>query len=281
MPELTVLSLGAGVQSSTILLMSEKGELPRLDLAIFADTGWEPETVYRHLDRLSELTDIPIVRVNAGRNLREQVMSGYNSSGNDFFDIPAYTAHGGLTVRQCTTQYKINPIKREIRRRLPDYPPPKRPPAGSVEQWIGISLDEVQRMKPSREQYIVNRWPLIDLRMTRGDCLLWWERHYPGITPPKSACLGCPFHSTRVWVDLYRKGGREWDETVEVDERLREDDYPGRRRLDGDKLAYLHNSCRPLREVVPELARRQDENPQLPGLAQDGFGNECEGHCGV
>ena len=37
-----ILNLGAGVQSSTVLLMSIHGELPHIDHAIFADTGWEP-----------------------------------------------------------------------------------------------------------------------------------------------------------------------------------------------------------------------------------------------
>jgi hypothetical protein len=69
---LRVLSLGAGVQSSTCLLMSLAGELPRLDAAVFADTGWEPKAVYAHLDRLEATATaggIPVYRVSAG-NLR-------------------------------------------------------------------------------------------------------------------------------------------------------------------------------------------------------------------
>ena len=49
-----VLSLGAGVQSSTLLLMSCLGELPKLDCAVFADTGWETKATYRHLEWLIE-----------------------------------------------------------------------------------------------------------------------------------------------------------------------------------------------------------------------------------
>jgi 3'-phosphoadenosine 5'-phosphosulfate sulfotransferase (PAPS reductase)/FAD synthetase len=39
-----VISLGAGVQSTTVLLLAHRGELPGgpVDYAIFADTGWEP-----------------------------------------------------------------------------------------------------------------------------------------------------------------------------------------------------------------------------------------------
>src|SRR5580693_1262892 len=49
-----VLSLGAGWQSTTLLLMSIKGELPMLDAWVFADTQYEPEAVYAHLEWLKE-----------------------------------------------------------------------------------------------------------------------------------------------------------------------------------------------------------------------------------
>jgi 3'-phosphoadenosine 5'-phosphosulfate sulfotransferase (PAPS reductase)/FAD synthetase len=51
-PTLRVLSLGAGVQSTTLLLLAAQRHLPPLDAAIFADTGWEPHAVYEHLDRI-------------------------------------------------------------------------------------------------------------------------------------------------------------------------------------------------------------------------------------
>ena len=274
MAELTTLSLGAGVQTSTVLMLSEAGILPRLDAAIFADTGWEPAAVYQHLETLKGMTSIPIYTVTAG-NLREATMAGYNWSNNPFFDIPAFTRERGMTSRQCTTNYKVKPIKRQIRQLLGD----RRLTAGLVEQWLGISTDEAMRMKPSRDKYIVNRWPLIDLGMSRADCLRWWTANYPAITPPKSACLGCPFHSKRVWIALYRRGGPEWDDTVAVDERLREPGYPGTSHLDGP--AYLAQSCRPLKEQVADWAAQEDANPHLPGLEVDGYGNECEGHCGV
>ena len=45
MADLRVLSLGAGVQSTTLALMIEKGEIPMVDCAIFADTMGEPKKV--------------------------------------------------------------------------------------------------------------------------------------------------------------------------------------------------------------------------------------------
>ena len=52
-----VLNLGAGVQSTTVLLMSLTGELEPLDHVIFADTGWEPQAVYDHLGWLKEFSE--------------------------------------------------------------------------------------------------------------------------------------------------------------------------------------------------------------------------------
>ena len=40
---MNIISLGAGVQSSTMALMAAKGLItPMPDAAIFSDTGWEP-----------------------------------------------------------------------------------------------------------------------------------------------------------------------------------------------------------------------------------------------
>lgn len=55
---ISVLSLGAGVQSTTLLLMACHGEFDEQPVeAIFADTGWEPAAVYRHLDWLASVCE--------------------------------------------------------------------------------------------------------------------------------------------------------------------------------------------------------------------------------
>ena len=57
-----ILSLGAGVQSTTLYLMFLHGEItPQIDCAIFADTGEEPESVYEHLEWLKAQGGPPIL----------------------------------------------------------------------------------------------------------------------------------------------------------------------------------------------------------------------------
>jgi len=72
------LSLGAGVQSSTLALMIAHGELDPVDAAIFADTQWEPRKVYEWLDWLEAEIQrcphpFPVYRVTQG-SLREGIV---------------------------------------------------------------------------------------------------------------------------------------------------------------------------------------------------------------
>ena len=61
-PSLTVISLGGGVQSTVMALMAGQslpptgsgGAFDRVpDCAIFADTRWEPPSVYEHVEWLA------------------------------------------------------------------------------------------------------------------------------------------------------------------------------------------------------------------------------------
>ena len=145
--DLRVLSLGAGVQSSTVLLMMKTGEIEPADLAIFADTQWEPKAVYEWLDYLEAESSIPVIRVTTG-DIRDDLIHGHEKR---FASIPVYIkspvggAREGMVRRQCTHEYKIKPIRAEIRERLGGNLRGK-----IVEQVFGISLDEVRRMRIRR-----------------------------------------------------------------------------------------------------------------------------------
>lgn len=200
---LRVLSLGAGVQSTTLALMAAHDHFGPLDCAIFADTGWEPAAVYEHLRWLMSpnVLPFPVYVVSAG-NLRDNLLAA--GQGKRWASIPAFTRtvdrRGNVSIgmirRQCTTSAKIEPIRRKVRE-LTGLTRKRSPRHAVMSQWLGISMDEVVRMKPSREAWQVNRFPLIEKRMTRQDCLNWIRSHgYPD--PPKSACIGCPFHSNAM-----------------------------------------------------------------------------------
>jgi len=265
-----------------MLLMAERGDiLPKPAGAIFADTRWEPPAVYRHLDWLIRQTSIPVHRVSAG-DLYSDVWDGVNSGGYSFTTIPVF-ARGTdgkmlLGSRSCTGQYKIHPIL-ECVKSLTGYRRGQRGIAAC--QWIGITTDEWMRMKPAREKYVSNRWPLIEMGFSRTNCIEWFSRHYPGQPLTKSSCVGCPFHSRQDWLRLALEEPEAMHEAILLDDYLRSPQRDGNAsRYD----EYLHRSGRPLRDVIEGLLKQRAENPQLPGFEPDegsGWGNECEGMCGV
>ena len=244
---LRILSLGAGVQSSTLLMMSCKEAIERYDFAIFADTGWEPAEVYRWLGWLEANSSIPIIRVTSGINIFTDLMRYQKSEGNagTWFSLPFHlrcpeTGADGLGRRQCTERLKIRPINYWLREHL-GCPGRKRVPAGAVDISLGFSTDEARRAKPSTRKWQRFNFPLLDLGMSRTDCLQWVSKHY-GLTPPKSACIGCPFRSPMEWLGI-RENADEWEQAQAFDHAIR------RHRL-MDKSQYLHRKRIPLAEAV-------------------------------
>lgn len=267
MPEpLNVISLGAGVQSSAMLLMSAEGDLPLVDYAIFADTGWEPKAVYEHLDRLEDVVAdrIPILRVSAG-NIRDELMSVATSGKppSPPLFVEGSDGRASLLRRQCTKAYKLAPIYRQLRQ-LTDRLDRKRGTA--VRLWMGISLDEVERMKQNREPWVENVYPLVDKRLSRWDCQQYLAAR--GWNAPKSACIGCPFHDRNMWRQLRDESPEEFADAVEVDRAIRH--APGIKA----PAAFLHRDLVPLDMV--DLSRPEDR-----GQLTFGFTNECEGMCGL
>jgi hypothetical protein len=251
MSALNIISLGAGVQSSTMALMAACGEItPMPDCAIFADTQAEPEKVYQWVDFLETKLPFPIYRVTAG-NLLENVLKNKTLSGHDFQDVPWRTI-GGMGRRQCTTQYKIIPIQKKLRELGAKASNP-------FVLWIGISTDEAQRMKPARKKYYKHIFPLIDKNMTRLHCLRWLsENNYP--KPMKSSCVFCPYKGNAEWRELDE---RDLAIAVNVDKAIRTFGV----------MQYAHRYCKPLDQVD---FRSAEDAGQLSM-----FGEECEGMCGV
>ena len=277
------LSLGAGVQSSVLALLLSRSDsrlvkegYPVPDIAVFADTGWEPGYVYEHLDWLEKQLDYPLVRVSNG-SLKTNLPKAVTPSGYSFIDVPLFTidenGKKGILRRQCTNNYKIRPIYRHVRELAGGQRGRRFPKGNHAEMWLGISLDEVNRMKPSRERWVEHRWPLIDIGMTRHDCIKWFRSEYPGRYLPRSACIICPYHTDRHWQEMRDNDPESFEEAVCFDRWLRSNrDNPVRKLLKGEP--YLHHSRRPLDVAILEKEKQDSELLSL-------FDNECEGLCGV
>lgn len=291
----TVLSLGGGLQSTTLLLLSLHDELPRIDFALFADTGWEREATYQNVEILREYAmqfDVPIFTVKGYASVRDQAL---NPEHGNFIQMPIYTKSKrtgsiGQAKRQCTTHFKIRPMRKFLRDNFGHR--------ATFDQWIGISRDEALRQKPSGVKYITNKFPLLENGWDRAKCVKWLTDEGFSI-PSKSSCVGCPYRSTETWLSLTEK---EMHDAIDLDEKIR-DTYknsvkvikpkatkegqieafdlawfdkrnydPARMVKESELEAYLHNKCVPLAEVVlmPEL---------YPNELFDFENEECTGMC--
>jgi hypothetical protein len=254
-------SNGFGVQSVTIAAMACLGDLPMPDHSFFADPGWESAATYSYIPAFTAWAAERGLKIETLRttNIRADALD----AGKRFASMPFYTkgaVEDGMIRRQCTNEYKIQVVRRAIRKAL-GLAPRKRSKIRPI-VWLGISTDEIERMKESREKWLVHAWPLIDKRMNRADCLRYLSAH--GIPqPPKSSCIGCPYHSDRHWKTLKETNPVEWADAVDFDNRIR------KTRVAIKAPVYLHRSCKPLEEV--------DFGADHPDM----FGNECGGHCGL
>jgi len=120
--------------------------------------------------------------------------------------------------------------------------------------WLGISLDEVRRMYPSKQKWIHKRYPLVELMMTRNDCIKWLYDNYNGLSIPKSSCIGCPFHDNTEWQNI-KSTFVEWEDALLVDETIRH----GKKKV-ATYTQYLHKTCNPLRDID---LRTPEEKGQL------------------
>lgn len=244
-----VISLGWGVQSTTLAVMSALGDLPHADMAIHADTTHERSITYRYAEKMTpwlEAHRIHVVTVQAAET------NPIDPYGGVMIPAMSATREGGVFHRQCTGKWKIAPMRRWLQANRNGEP---------VEMWLGISLDEVERAKLSDVKYITNTFPLLDRRMTRNDCQRYLSAHGLSV-PPKSACVFCPYHNRAAWRELKETGNGDWHKALEVDEAIRKARPP--------YDLFVHSSRKPLAEVGDGID------------AQPGFNlesEECSGVC--
>lgn len=274
-----ILSLGLGVQSTALYYMCSNGQLPRLDYAIFADLGKEKKATIQYLKYLQtwqkENDGIPIIVIRE-KNLYKDLLNSVNSWGDRFSSIPAFTrsADGlrGMLRRQCTSEYKIDQVDKAIRETLNVKVILKT----KVEVWKGISLEEIERLSIPQVGWKIHVYPFCNYAVTqketykiqgslktRTDILKWYvENDLP--IPPKSSCVFCPYQSNAAWYEMKTNAPGDFRAAVRIDEAIRDSTKKGIKAQ-----AFLHNSCKPLSEVV------FDEG--LPDL----WHGECSGNCHI
>jgi hypothetical protein len=255
------ISLGWGVQSWALVAMSVLGELPPVDVAIHADTTFERAETYEFAQRLTPWLEERGVRVVTVNDKCTQQIA---EPKRGVF-IPAFTKSAvarrdrkrGKLHRQCAQRWKIAPIRRWLQANRDGQ---------QVEQWLGITVDEIKRVEPSGVQYIKNVHPFLEMfdrPMSRAAVIHWLREHNLPV-PVKSACVFCPFHDRAIWREIKLSDNGDWAQALEIDEAIRH-----------KRAGYL---CYLTPERVP-LAECDFRNEQDHGQLSLWEDTECSGTC--
>lgn len=297
MPEpdrLIAVSYGGGVQSTAIahLVINRHPDLMRVidrlpDCFIFADTGDEPDSVYETVERTRVALDeagIPLYVVKKSERSLSEDLKKKVTDGNRGIDCPPFFLDTGgdkegKVSRQCTYAWKVEVLDRKKKKlfglnlRKKDH----RLLDNVVDAWMGISLDEAQRMRTSKDKWQRYVYPLIDMRWRRSDCIKYLEEIC--VKASRSACTYCPFHSDQEWVRLKREEPEAWKHAVEFEAWVHAAHDSGKNIAGLDGKPYLHRTLVPISDAIAKAKDSADQQADLFGW--DAFSDECAGVCGV
>lgn len=233
-----IFSFGGGVQSTAALVLAARGQIDYRAF-LFSNVGDDsenPDTI-SYVREVSipfakhygiELHEIFRVTNNA-ETLYQRTLRETRS-----VKIPVHMPNGAPGKRSCTQDYKRSVIRRWLGK-------------GDHIVGLGISLDEFHRMRTdSGYENIVNEYPLIDLRLTRNNCIqIIREANLP--QPPKSSCWFCPFHSMAAWSELRRNKPDLFEKAIDLEKVIIQ-----KRLALGRDPVYLTQKARPIADVVPD-----------------------------
>lgn len=251
-------STGGGVQSSALAILIATGKLPVPDRIVFADTGGEMTEVWDYMRKYVE----PLLLSSVNRKIE---IASHDHAKVDFYRekdgeksllIPAYTNTGKLPTF-CSKEWKALVVRRHLG---------GEKAMGDIIMWLGISTNEIDRLKPADVKWIEHHWPLCDMptksgygiRMNRIECRkLILDYGWPD--PPSSACVWCPHLDNPQWERMKKYEPKDFQKAIQVQKRIYAEDKQGG--------VYLHKSRLPLEQV--DFSK--DDAPEMFG---------CDsGHC--
>ena len=282
-PPFISLSWGGGQQSTAILVASALGltindyEFPKLDLAVFANTGSESRRTYECIEAAAEwarglgvnvvieeatmLKKAKAKGLNSLGDLLVARMTGDERSPKSVPQIPAFTAPTGALGKDCTIDLKATVIDPLVARTAK--------PLGqryNVLQLIGFGYEEVHRIRtsPRAKEGWRYEFPLIRAKMNRHATKALCMEHL-GFVPPPSACVFCPYRGVEGWRALRDESPEDFAEVLRVDNAIRDSSRAGVKQP-----VFLSNSRLPVEEAIAA----DDKQGTLP------FGGRCDsGSC--
>lgn len=235
-----VLSCGAGMQSTALALMScenaqavKKGlppphpKVPVYDLVVFCDLGLEPPWVAKQVEFIRKACEQAYIPFKV---LDSPLYTDFlrNFGERRTVSIPWWTlrddGHESVMPRNCTIDYKIEMISKFFRWEVLGYRKYQRlrdEDKKAHEMHMGFSVEEMKRCKESTNPMFINKFPLVEMGLTRADNYAY-IRDVWGLETKASACTFCPFHQNYFFKYLRETFPGDYQKLVGVDELLRD-----------------------------------------------------------
>jgi len=209
-------SFGGGTQTNAMCILIAQGKLPLPDRIVFADTGGEMSEVWDYMNKYTR----PLLR-SLGKEIE---IAPHSLSTVDFYGhngdllLPAFTQAGKLPT-YCSKEWKALVVRRYIGGA--DGNP------NGVIMWLGMSTDEIERMKSSDMKWIEHQWPLCDMptkarfgiRMNRMECArLIHDFGWP--PSPRSACVWCPHLDNVQWQRMKEYAPSDFHRAIAVEKSV-------------------------------------------------------------
>ena len=221
-------SYGGGWQTIAIAVLIKQGHLPMPDLIGIADTSREVDATKLYLDNIIRPAGFDVTVI-------PHSLATVDLYREDELLIPAFTRRNGKIGQMstfCSTEWKQRVCRRWLREKG----------VTDCEAWLGISTNEMHRMKDSGLAWYRHKYPLIEtVPMNRAQCgglveAFGWPE------PPKSRCWNCPMMSTHDWQQLKADEPHNFQKAVEMDNDIRVH----------DRDVYLHRSGLPLTQAIEQ-----------------------------
>ena len=226
-----------------MVVLAHMGMIPKPDIVVMADTEYESSAVFpyqrKYIVPLCEDMGIDYIFIKKSdwtdadikyRPDSDTTLPPFFSTlnGRDYNDKCS-----GKQPGFCSDKWKSTPIKRYLNNRYGKKKLDKR----GVDFWIGMSLDELRRVKyPSGKWQ--KRYPLFEAQILREQAIKIVEE-YNLPTPPMSACWMCPNRHDDEWQKMKEDTPLDLRKAGEFEKDLQKE-FP---------WLWLHSSGTPIEEV--------------------------------
>lgn len=201
------ISYSGGVESTTMLLLFKDRAQ-----AIFSDTEWEDESIYKQISKVEKILDIEIIK------LKVRTVDGVHYNGGLPTYIKTRKFFPNFNARFCTRAYKIQPIAKYLKQYTP------------CELFIGFNKEE-QALAGRGENLIpiegiIYRYPLVELGLSRQNCIDILNEYkimpnYPSYLS-RGGCVGCYFKTKHEIKAMHHTNPSLLDELQHLEESVQD-----------------------------------------------------------